>query len=68
MTKKDHPYIWTEACERAFLELKTKLKTQPVLKVVEWEKPFILTTDASKYALGRFRTRNEWKKAPSGIC
>ena len=52
LTKKENAYVWTDQCQEAFDILKEKLMTHPVLRIVEWDKPFFLTTDANKYALG----------------
>ncbi|GBM95272.1 Retrovirus-related Pol polyprotein from transposon 297 [Araneus ventricosus] len=38
---------WTEECIRAFKELKDKLSQQPILYVPDFNKEFILQTDAS---------------------
>lgn len=49
-TKK--PFFWGEEAEEAFQCLKQKLIEAPVLKFPDFSKPFYLTTDASKYAIG----------------
>ena len=36
----------------AFDYLKDKLKSHPVLRIVDWNKPSFITTDASKFSLG----------------
>ncbi|XP_073122418.1 uncharacterized protein [Henckelia pumila] len=33
LTKKNAPYVWTEACEASFIELKKRLTTTPVLTI-----------------------------------
>ena len=50
--QKDKEYKWTEKQEESFQELKKKLTTAPVLMLPDFEKEFILYTDASGYALG----------------
>ena len=43
---------WTPACEASFEELKEKLTIAPVLAFADYNKPFILHTDASTTGLG----------------
>lgn len=49
-TKK--PFFWGEEAEEAFNSLKQKLVEAPVLRFPDFSRPFTLTTDASKYAVG----------------
>ena len=51
LTVKDAPYEWTEKCEEAFQMLKNAMTSTPVLRFPDWNRPFILTTDASTTAL-----------------
>ena len=50
--QKGVEWSWTEACERAFVELKRVMMDDIVLAYPDWDKPFILDTDASNVALG----------------
>jgi transposase InsO family protein len=52
LTRKDQPFTWGPSQQEAFKELKDKLCTTPVLAFPDFSLPFILTTDASKLALG----------------
>ena len=52
LTKKDVPYHWTAECECAFDHLKTCLITPPILSYPDFDKSFILETDASISGLG----------------
>ena len=54
LTKKMAPtdVTWTAKCEAAFQELKRLLCSTPVLASPDFEKPFILQTDASEYGVG----------------
>jgi hypothetical protein len=52
LLRKDIPFIWNEACEKAFEFLKEKLITTPILIYPDFSKPFILHTDASYQGLG----------------
>ena len=54
LTKKTEPtrVRWTAACERAFNELKSLLKSPPILRPPHWDELFILQVDASDYGVG----------------
>ena len=54
LTKKNAPFIWTEQCESAFVELKKRLTESPVLAYPSTDKDrvFIVDTDASLYGVG----------------
>lgn len=54
LTKKDKPnrICWTPDCEKAFQGLKSSLCTEPVLQSPDFEKTFIVQTDASEHGIG----------------
>ena len=52
LTKKNQQWQWQDKEQQAFDELKCICVTQPVLCAPNWNKPFIMETDASGYALG----------------
>ena len=52
LLKKDKKFVWTEACEKSFQELKKKLTTTPVLVVPDIHKSFEVYCDASRKGLG----------------
>ena len=52
LTKKDVQYHWTAECECAFDHLKTCLITPPVLSYPDFNRSFILETDACISGLG----------------
>ena len=52
LTWKDQPFTWGPCQQEAFRSSKDKLYTTPVLAFPDFSLPFILTTDASKTALG----------------
>ena len=52
LLKKSVSEIWDEHCYRAFGELKRHLTCAPVLKFLEFKKPFEMHTDASDFAIG----------------
>ena len=50
LTRKDTPFRWTTLCQEAFEMLKGFLLEEPVLKYPNLDRPYVLYTDASKYA------------------
>ncbi|XP_017423559.1 uncharacterized protein LOC108332764 [Vigna angularis] len=52
LTRKDHPFAWTDRCESSFQELKKKLTSAPVLVIPDTSKPFEVYCDASHQGLG----------------
>lgn len=52
LTKKTEQFVWTAEQQNAFDNLKEKLMTAPVLKYPDFSEEFIVTTDASDYAIG----------------
>ena len=52
LTKKGVRFVWGEACQRAFDQLKELLQTSPVLCYPDFARPFILETDASHFVWG----------------
>ena len=52
LTKKDHEWVWTPDCQKAFDTLKTRVTTEPILTHPELTKQFELEVDASGFAVG----------------
>lgn len=52
LLKKTSEFSWNSQAEMAFQTLKTALITAPVLRFPDFSRPFVVTTDASAYALG----------------
>lgn len=52
LLKKNTKFEWTEKCQLAFEALKNSLISPPVLQYPDFDRPFVLTTDASDFALG----------------
>ena len=52
LLKKDTQFQWTETQQRAFEQLRDILCQEPILQFPNFAEPFILTTDASGYAIG----------------
>lgn len=59
LLKKGQQFDWTEKCQKAFETLKDKLISPPILQYPDFGKPFILTTDASDFALGAVLSQGE---------
>ena len=49
---KDVQFIWNEACQKAFVKLKDKLSTTPILRGPNWTLPFHISSDASDTSIG----------------
>ena len=52
LKQKDQKWEWTTSCQQAFDTLKQQFLTKPILQIPDRNKPFVLETDASKYASG----------------
>jgi len=52
LTQKGKEFKWTEACEKSFQELKTRLTTAPILKLPNIHRSFVVYCDASRQGLG----------------
>jgi hypothetical protein len=52
LTRHNSPFIWTPDCQTAFDSLKSIIASEPVLRHPNHDLPFILTTDASAFAIG----------------
>ena len=46
------PFEFDEQCKHAFLTLKEKLVSAPIIVAPNWELPFELMCDASDFAIG----------------
>jgi hypothetical protein len=52
LLRKDITWRWEEDQQRSFEILKNILCSEPILIIPDFDKPFILETDASGYAIG----------------
>jgi hypothetical protein len=51
LLKQDAKFQWTDECEKTFQYLKAALTSPPILALPDFNRPFLLTTDASKSAI-----------------
>ena len=63
MIAKDVPFAWSQACEDAFVKLKTTLVSPPIMRSPNWNLLFEIMCDASDYAIGAVLGQREDKKA-----
>jgi hypothetical protein len=54
MLRKGKKFVWTLETENAFLEIKSRLASQPILKPPDFSRPFSLAVDSSNTACGAF--------------
>lgn len=59
LLKKDVTFIWGEPQQKAFEECKHILTNPPILQYPDFSKEFVLTTDASLYAIGAVLSQGE---------
>ena len=52
LLKKDTKFVWSEECQRAFVDLRASLIRDPVLQFPSAEGEYIVDTDASNYGIG----------------
>ena len=52
LTHRGKEFKWTDACEKSFQELKTRLSTAPILTLPDIHQSFIVYCDASRQGLG----------------
>ena len=58
MTRESVYWKWQEKEEKAFCDLKRSLVVAPVLRMPNFELPFVLTTDASLVSVGAILEQN----------
>ncbi|KAL7294456.1 hypothetical protein TKK_0012451 [Trichogramma kaykai] len=59
LLRKTEKFVWDEEQQKAFKDLVDRLCDYPVLKTPNFSKPFILTADASDYAIGAILGQGE---------
>jgi len=55
-------FIWTDKCDTAFTDLKRLVSIAPVLRRLNWDIPFQISSDASDIAIGAILGQEEDKK------
>ena len=62
LLKKDTRFNWTPFCQESFEFFRNKLINPPILQYPDFSREFILTTDASKSAIGAVLSQGEPSK------
>ena len=62
LTEKTASFRWTCECQQAFLNLKRRLVSAPILALPDWSKPFLLDTDASDTGIGAVLSQIDGEK------
>ncbi|CAK9834602.1 Retrovirus-related Pol polyprotein from transposon 17.6, partial [Anthophora retusa] len=52
-------FNWTQEQQKSFEQLRNELCTQPILQYPDFNRPFIITTDASDFAVGAVLSQGE---------
>lgn len=58
LLRKGSRFKWTEECETAFKTIKERLASAPVMSCPDFERPFVIQTDASDFGLGAVLSQN----------
>ena len=59
LTKKEEPFLWSEACQQSFDELKRRLTSTPVLTLPSEQHGFVVYCDAPMQGLGCVLMQND---------
>ena len=59
LTRKEEPFLWSEACQQSFDELKRRLTSAPVLTLPSGQDGFAVHCDASRQGLGCVLMQND---------
>ena len=68
LLKKDQKYIWTSECNEAFEDIRQCLLSDPILSYPDFDKEFIVRTDASFQGIGAVLLQVEEDKLEHPIC
>ncbi len=52
LLRKDVPFVWSQECEKSFINVKQILLSEPILAVFDRSKPINIYTDASGVGIG----------------
>jgi hypothetical protein len=58
LTKKDRKFVWDDEADKSFNRLKTAMVTAPVLQLPDFDREFVVTTDASEVSVGGILQQN----------
>ena len=59
LTRKEEPFLWSEACQQSFDELKKRLTSAPILTLPSRQDGFAVYCDASRQGLGYGLMQND---------
>ena len=59
LTRKEEPFLWSEACQQSFKELKRRLTSAPILTLPSGHDGFAVYCDASRQGLGCVLMQND---------
>ena len=59
LTRKEEPFLWSEACQQSFDELKRRMTSAPVLTLPSGQDGFAVYCDASRQGLGCVLMQND---------
>lgn len=59
LLRKDQPFLWSDEQQVAFDFFRNALTSEPILQFPDFSKEFILTTDASNFAIGAILSQGE---------
>ena len=62
LLSKDIIFEWTKNCEKAYVQLKNKLISTPIMQPLNWSSPFEIMCDTSDYAIGVVLGQRKKKK------
>jgi len=54
LLRKGKTFIWTKEADKAFLDLKSRLASKPILRPPDFDRPFSVAVDASNVAIGAY--------------
>lgn len=59
LTRKDHPFVWDQECEKSFQTIKIRLTKAPELAISDPSLGFEIFCDASQKGLGCVLMQNK---------
>lgn len=68
LTEKNVQFEWSQAAQAAFEELRSRLTSAPVLAFPDYNRPFILDTDASENGIGAVLSQQQDNGSEKTYC